>query len=426
MSVTTAHPRGSTGWAILGGRALGYLALGLPMTMLGWALALFVIIVGALLSLTVIGLTALPPLLLPVRGLARLERRRSRLVLAAPPAEPYAALDGLSGRHRRWARLTDPASWRDLAWLLLAAPVELVCVVVTATLWGAALGLATIPLWYRFLPGGHAKFYESRGVEHGVIASVPQALPWAAMGLILIVVAVALTRILAAGQARLAALLLGPTRNAGLRTRVSTLAATRAAVVEEQNRTLHRLERDLHDGAQARLVALSADLGLAGEAFDRDPELARKLVNDARDGIVLALGELRELVRGIGPPVLTDRGLAAALETVAARSPIPATVTVALPERPPASVETAAYFVVCECLANAAKHSRARRVTVDIRRESPGCVVVVRDNGIGGADASGDGLNGLVDRVAALDGKLAVDSPAGGPTVVRAELPCAW
>jgi signal transduction histidine kinase len=173
-------------------------------------------------------------------------------------------------------------------------------------------------------------------------------------------------------------------------------------------------------------VALSADLGLAGEAFDRDPELARKLVNDARDGIVLALGELRDLVRGIGPPVLTDRGLAAALETIAARSPIPATVTVALPERPPSSVETAAYFVVCECLANAAKHSRARQVTVDIRREPPGCVVVVRDDGVGGADAAGDGLNGLVDRVAALDGKLAMDSPAGGPTVVRAELPCAW
>ena len=235
-----------------------------------------------------------------------------------------------------------------------------------------------------------------------------------------------LTRGLATGQARLAVAFLAPSRTSRLQARIIALAATRAAAIEGQQRELRRIESDLHDGAQARLVALSADLGLASETFEDDPRTARLLVDQARDGVVQALGELRDLVRGIGPPVLRDRGLAAALEAVTARSPVPVTLDVALPRRPAETAETAAYFVICECLANTAKHSGARHVTIDVHQESGHCVVTVSDDGHGGASTSGAGLKGLADRVAALDGRLTVDSPAGGPTTVKAELPCGW
>jgi signal transduction histidine kinase len=172
---------------------------------------------------------------------------------------------------------------------------------------------------------------------------------------------------------------------------------------------------------------LSADLGLAEEAFDHDPRQARRLVGQARDGIVLALAELRDLVRGIGPPVLRDRGLAAALEAVTARSPIPVVLTVAVPRRPPATVEAAAYFVVCEALTNAIKYSHASEVVVDLRVPADGRLVCsVLDDGRGGADPRGPGLSGLAERVAALDGRLSVDSPEGGPTTLRSEIPCGW
>jgi signal transduction histidine kinase len=429
MVATVVPRRGGWLWGAFGGRSwrgLGYLALGLPVTGLAWATALFVAAGATLLSVTVVGVMVVPVLLWLVRAAAGLERYRCALVAPAAPASPYRPVDGLTGRARLRARLGDPATWRDLTWLLLAAPVNLACALVAVALWAVGLGLLGLPVWYRFLPGGQAKLYQSGDVAHGVIGSVPAALPWALAGLVLIWVAGWSTRALAAGQSRLAAALLGPTRTAGLRTRVATLSTTRAAAVEGQQRELHRIERDLHDGAQARLVALSADLGLATEAFEEDPRQARQLVEQARDGVVLALAELRDLVRGIGPPVLVDRGLGAALDAVTARSPIPVTVAFDLPRRPTAAVEAAAYFVVCECLANAAKHSRARHIDVEIRRDPGGCLVVVADDGTGGADPRGTGLAGLAARVAALDGRLVVQSPVGGPTVVRAVLPCEW
>jgi signal transduction histidine kinase len=407
-------------------RGLGYLLLGLPVTAVAWSVAVFVVIAGTVLSLTVVGVLVAPLLLILVRAVAGLERRRCALILAAAPARPYRLLDGSTGWARLRARLGDPAVWRDLAWLLLAAPVDLAAVVLAGSLWVAGLGLIGLPIWYRFMPGGQVKFYESGGVAHGVIGSVPAALPWVLVGMALVYAAGWTTRALAAGQARLAAALLAPTRGAVLRSRVVVLTTTRTAAVAEQHRELYRIERDLHDGAQARLVALSADLGLAGEAFDDDPRQARQLVEESRDGILLALAELRDLVRGIGPPVLRDRGLAAALESVAARGPIPVTATIDLPRRPAQAVEAAAYFVVCEALANAAKHSRAAQVSVDVRQRDGDCLVTVTDDGTGGADPHGVGLTGLADRVRALDGTLDVDSPAGGPTTVRAVLPCGW
>jgi signal transduction histidine kinase len=232
-------------------------------------------------------------------------------------------------------------------------------------------------------------------------------------------------RATAGGQAWLGTSLLAPTGSAGLRARVARLSATRAAAVYGQQRELRRIERDLHDGAQARLVALSVDLGLAEESLDTDPELARRLLAAARNQADWTLADLRDLVRGIGPPILADRGLPAALDAVAARSPVPVILEIDLPDRLPPATELAAYFVISECLANAAKHSRARRVTVRARRTADTCRLEVVDDGVGGADAGGDGLAGLADRVAALDGVFHVDSPVGGPTTVRAEVPCA-
>jgi len=207
--------------------------------------------------------------------------------------------------------------------------------------------------------------------------------------------------------------------------RIRTLEQTRAGAVDVQDEELRRIERDLHDGAQARLVALGMSIGLAEQKLRTDPHGAQELLAEARKGAHEALEELRDLARGIHPPVLTDRGLGAAIATLADRSVLPVTVDVELTERPPAVVETAAYFVVAEALANAAKHSLATSVTVRIRRSAGTLGVEVADDGRGGADAGGHGLTGLRQRVEALDGTLSISSPEGGPTTLMAELPCA-
>ena len=218
-------------------------------------------------------------------------------------------------------------------------------------------------------------------------------------------------------------LLTSPT-HAELEQRIDVLTATRAGAVDAQEAELRRIERDLHDGAQARLVALGMNLGMAEQTIGTDPDSARELIAEARRGAGEALSELRDLARGIHPPVLADRGLGAAVGALAARSPLPVGVTV-VGERPPAAVESAAYFVAAEALANAGKHAGATRVEIDIARDGGKLVVEVRDDGRGGADPNGAGLSGLRRRVEALDGRMQVESPRGGPTLVRAELPCA-
>lgn len=211
----------------------------------------------------------------------------------------------------------------------------------------------------------------------------------------------------------------------GLAKRIGVLESSRAGAVDAQEAKLRRIERDLHDGAQARLVALGINLGLAESKLDSEPDEAHALVAEARRGVQEALGELRDLVRGIHPPVLTDRGLAAALGTLADRSPVPASVTVELDERPPPAMESTAYFVVAEALANAGKHAGATEVDVHVYRRDSLLLVDVRDDGRGGADPNGGGLAGLRQRLEALDGSLLVVSPQGGPTLVHGELPCA-
>jgi signal transduction histidine kinase len=211
----------------------------------------------------------------------------------------------------------------------------------------------------------------------------------------------------------------------GLQKRIDVLQTTRAGAVDVRESEARRIERDLHDGAQARLVALGMNLGMAEQRLAADPEAARGLLTEARLGVEEALRELRELARGIHPPVLTDRGLEAAIAALAHRSAVPVHVTADVRERPPAAVETAAYFVAAEALTNAAKHAEPSRIEVRIVRDPKTLVVEVSDDGRGGADPAGAGLTGLRQRVEALDGKLTIVSPAGGGTTLHAELPCA-
>jgi signal transduction histidine kinase len=207
--------------------------------------------------------------------------------------------------------------------------------------------------------------------------------------------------------------------------RVEELRVSRAGAVDAAEAQLRRIERDLHDGAQARLVALGMNIGLAEQQLGKDPDRAAEHLADARAAASAALKELRDLARGIHPPILADRGLGPAIDALAIHAAIPVSVDVELDERPPAAVETAAYFVAAEGLANALKHSEAARIDVGIHRRDESIVVRVLDDGHGGASEENGGLRALRQRVEALDGSLRIASPEGGPTVVEAVLPCA-
>jgi signal transduction histidine kinase len=226
------------------------------------------------------------------------------------------------------------------------------------------------------------------------------------------------------GAETAAALLLSPGRTE-MAERIETLETTRAGAVNLQESELRRIERDLHDGAQARLVALGMSLGMAEQKLTEDPNRAGELLAEARVGAEHALRELRDLARGIHPPVLTDRGLGAALRSLANGAPMNVSVSVDLALRPEPAVETAAYFVAAESLANAAKHARAQHVDIQVTRAGRMLELHVDDDGIGGANPKGTGLLGMRRRVEALDGTLSVTSPPGGPTRIWAELPCA-
>jgi signal transduction histidine kinase len=209
--------------------------------------------------------------------------------------------------------------------------------------------------------------------------------------------------------------------------RVEQLTESRAETVDTQAAELRRIERDLHDGAQARLVAIGMSLGLAEKQLERDPDLARSLLVEARDTAGDALADLRELVRGIHPPVLADRGLVEAVRALASAVPVPVAVRADIPGRLPAPVESAAYFAAAEVLTNVVKHASAKQVTIVLKRVGNDVELVVEDDGIGGADVEqGTGLQGIARRLSAFDGVLTVESPAGGPTKVVMVLPCVW
>ncbi|QYN40584.1 sensor histidine kinase [Pseudonocardia sp. DSM 110487] len=248
----------------------------------------------------------------------------------------------------------------------------------------------------------------------------------AGLGLVLLLAAPAVLRALTAVDTAIARALLGPVPDA-LARRVDELERSRARVVDAGEAERRRLERDLHDGTQQRLVALGMTLGRAKSRYKKDPSAVGELLDDAHQQAKDAVTELRGLIRGLHPPVLTDRGLDAALSAIAVRCPVPVQLTVEIDERPSSTVEAIGYFVVAEALTNVARHSGASHASVAVRRERGGPVwITVTDDGVGGADPDrGTGLRGLADRVSGVDGQLRVDSPVGGPTVLTVELPTA-
>jgi signal transduction histidine kinase len=387
-----------------------------------------VLAVGLALGVTTlviwVGVFVLALTVLAWRGGAWLERRWLRAMLGVDISDPYRPRPEGSLWRRARVVASDPATWKDLAYLVVLFPLGVIWFVVTTTVWTFALGFLTAPLWYWMLPPGEAALFSNGERAYLVLDTLPEALLAMVAGAGLVVAAAWAVKGMAAAHGAVATALLGPSQSQ-LEARVQALQASRDRAVDSAEAERRRIERDLHDGAQQRLVALAMDLGMARAKLETDPAAATALVGEAHEEAKRALAELRDLARGIHPAVLADRGLDAAISALAARSPVPVGVDVTT-GRLPGPVESAAYFVVAEALANAAKHARAAEIGVRISRHRDLLIVEVMDDGAGGADpAKGSGLRGLEDRVAAVDGRLTVTSPPGGPTVIRAELPCA-
>ncbi len=353
------------------------------------------------------------------RVVARIERRR---MLRADPrplyAHPYRPY-GTGLRDLALALFLDINRWRDVVYVFVALPLAALEFVVAIPLWVAALSLLSFPLW-----AATSSLPFAAGDPAGATAGL--AIIGAAAGLLLAMVAASASRGLLTLHRAVVEGLLCVNEQHRLQQRVETLEGSRKAVLDVEASELRRIERDLHDGAQQRLVMLTIDLGLAAERIERDPASARTLVLDAQDQARQTLADLRNLVRGIAPAILLDRGLVPALSALAGRSPVSTIVlsSMAGGERLPDAVERAAYFVVAEALANVAKHAQATRCEVRCSSDPGRLVVEVWDDGVGGAaDVPGGGLAGLSGRVEALDGRLTVDSPHGGPTTVRAQIP---
>jgi signal transduction histidine kinase len=363
-------PQPAGRWALFG---IVLALLGLRIA--GFVLLAFLIVSTALLVIWV-GLPLLLAFLAVLRGFAQVHRRLAGRVLGTVIVEPYAP--GISGGlfARLRFRLSDRASWRDLAWLLEVQTI------------GFALQLAAL-IAFPFLPLG-----------------------WWGSPLLLRTDA-ATTRLLAGPQ------------DTHLQQRIGELESSRADSVDHSAAELRRIERDLHDGAQAQLVALAMNLGLAQELVVRDPTAAAALIGEARDSSTTALAELRSLVRGIHPPVLADRGLTGGISALALAHPRDVEVDVDLDGRPPAPVESAVYFAVAEALTNSAKHAAAQHAWVWMRHDGGTLTVMVGDDGVGGAQLTPEGgLVGIERRLSAFDGTMSMASPLGGPTIVTMKVPC--
>ncbi|MFF3905143.1 sensor histidine kinase [Streptomyces sp. NPDC001848] len=371
-----------------------------------------------------IGLVTTPWVLTGVRALADTRRRlagewcgiRIRTAYRPLPADanPWS---------RTFGMLRDPQTWRDVLWL----PVDITAGFATALLPTVVL---LYPVQGLMLPAGLWRAYVPHGGGTYRYAFVPvsgqaTAFGAAALGAVLLALTWRYPPSLLGAHFRLTRAVLG-SPHGELTERVRVLTETRRDAVDTSAAELRRIERDLHDGAQARLVAMGMDLGSIEMLLDKDPQQARKLLAQARRNSAEALEELRDLVRGIHPPVLAERGLGDAVRALALRLPLPAEVTVELPGRADAPIESAAYFAVSEVLTNAVKHSGADRIWIDVHHAEDTLRITVTDNGKGGAAVgAGSGLAGVERRLGTFDGVLAVSSPAGGPTLVTLEIPCA-
>jgi signal transduction histidine kinase len=394
---------------------------GLVIGLVTFTVAVTFIALGVgLLPLMLLGIPVLGLTMRGARLLAGFERARFALFLGTRIGSwPAAARGGYRwGLVPRWRVFRERATWSEVGYALARLPVSVVATALSLIVWSLSLVLLTLPLYDGALPAGGAV------VGGHVLRGAPVMAGCVAVGLLLLVAAPRLTRGLAVADAALTRFLLAPPSD--LAARVTELEISRERVVDAAEAERRRIERDLHDGAQQRLVALAMELGRAKARFADDVDAARELVDQAHTEAKAALTELRDLVRGVHPPVLTDRGLDAALSGLAARCPVPVQVHVDVPVRPKPSVEAVAYFMVAEALTNVAKHSRASHVNVVVEGHGyPGTLsVVISDDGIGGADPRGAGLSGLADRVAGVDGSLSVESPSGGPTIISAVLPC--
>ncbi|MFF9776864.1 sensor histidine kinase [Streptomyces sp. NPDC013978] len=406
-------------------RELGYVLLGLPIGILLFTYAITMVSIGAGLLITFLGVPVLAAGLAGCRAFGALERVRARALLGVDVAAP----EPLRPRGRgalAWmgAVLRSGASWRQLVYAVVQFPWSVFSFVVAVTFWTYGWAALTYPLWFWVFP----VWVGQDGVQlygdetHSVYLDNPfEVTVTALVGLLFTMATPWIVRGLTMVDRGMVVTLLGPSR---LGARVVELESDRGVVVDTAAADLRRIERDLHDGAQARLVALAMDLGLAKEKLAENPRAAAVMVDSAHGEVKTALQELRDLARGIHPAVLTDRGLDAALSAVASRCAVPVTVEVDLPARPVPAIEGIAYFTVSELLQNVSKHAGASRATVDVWKVEDRLMLQVIDDGAGGADVgAGSGLAGLAERIGAVDGILVVDSPGGGPTRVTAELP---
>jgi len=326
-----------------------------------------------------------------------------------PRAHPYRPFRGGIVDIVR-AEFADEARWRDVLYVAVDLPLTIIESTVVGVAWALALSALTLPIWF-----------EPR-------ASLPPIWLASVAGVLLLFVAASLSQIVIRLHRQVVAGLLCTSESRALRREVETLRQSRSAVIDVEASELSRIERDLHDGAQQRLVMLSIDLGLASERIDTDPEGAKELMRSSQEQAREALAEIRQLVRGIAPSILLDRGLVPAIESITGRGPIRTSIRSELAPgtRLSAAVERTAYFVASEALANVAKHSGASNCEVRVRLEGGQLVVEIWDDGKGGAIvAPGGGLAGLASRVAGVDGTLTVTSPSGGPTLIRAAIPVA-
>ncbi len=417
-----------------------HLLLNLPIGIATFTIIVTGFALGFGLLITLIGIPILIAMLYVSRAMGWFERLRAALLLDVEVPSPYRPDPPRDTWYRPFlSRASDPATWVEVVYHLILMPLGIITFTIVVTFWTLGLALLFSPLlglaadqpvhffdaWFTVTVDNSPLIVDITSTRgwHWIIDTPIEFAIISFAGLLVIFLTPWVVRGLATANRSLVRGLLGR----DVTERVRELTASRTAAVDLAAEDRRQIERDLHDGVQQRLVSLAMDLGRAKEKLDTDtdPEGAKELVGEAHEEAKRAITEVRDLARGIHPAVLTDRGLDAALSALATRSPVPADVRVDVVERPPASVEAAAYFVVSEALANIAKHANATRADVTVRRSGDRLTVKVEDDGVGGASlVEGSGLAGLRDRVGALDGELHLLSPKGGPTVLMVEIPC--